>query len=314
MVDAFGLGSIGADTVPDQLTYPGVSQAVVEKALPAVVVPQLFTRLPFGGRQSMTIPKEGGSATAVASRLSPGDQIPLDIAPISSQTLTAYKIGRGHPIEREIIMFQQFPLAQQRLRRLGFVMGNTPNRDAMLTLNTGRASGNDQAAQGAGDSGNKTLGLNGTEFQRVNSIGQYGIIGGKKKVMEANLDPDVLLVNPQGYEDVSRLPQYSAQLLYGQPAFATGERGFVEGLRLVTSTIVLANAGYVVATGVTSSSLGQYVPMGYFGEALPIVSTVRETPERDGYEVYAVAMYVPAVITGAAIARIDYGTVESTNP
>lgn len=308
MVDQLGLGQIGADSVPDQLTYPGVSQAVVEKALPHVVVPQLFTRLPTGGKQSVSIPKEGGTKTAVASRIGPGDQIPLDIAPITSQTLTVYKIGRGHPIEREIIMFQQFPLAQQRLRRLGFVMGNTVNKDAMDTLHAGRETANDQAAKLAGDAGNKTLGLNGTEFQRLNSIGQYGIIGGKKKVMEGNLDPDVLLVNPQGYEDVSRLPQYSAQLLYGQPAFQTGERGFIEGLRLLTSQIVNAGLGYVLASGVTNTSLGQYVPMGYHAEALPVTTTVKETPERDAYEVYAVAMYVPAITLGEAIAAIDYNS------
>lgn len=308
MVDGFGLSQIGADTVPDQLTYPAISQAVVEKALPNIVIPQLFTRLPTQGRQSVTIPKEGGTRTAVASRLGPGDEIPLDIAPISSQTLTCYKIGRGHPIEREILMFQQFSLAQQRLRRLGFVMGNTPNKDAMAVLKDGRETGNDQAAKVAGDAGNKTLGLNGTEFQRLNSIGQYGIIGAKKKIMEANLDPDVLAVNPQGYEDVSRLPQYSANLLYGAPAFATGERGFIEGLRLLVSNIVTAGAAFAVASGVTSSSLGQYVPMGYMAEALPVTSTMQQVANRDGYEVYAVAMYVPAVVEGAAIAMIDYNT------
>lgn len=306
MVDAFGVGQIQADTVPDQLTYPVVSQAVVERALPHIVVPQLFTRLPTGGRQSVTIPVEGGSKTAVASRIGPGDQIPLDIAPIDSQTLTTYKIGRGHPIEREIIMFQQFPLAQQRLRRLGFVMGNTVNSDAMSVLNDGRESANDQQAGGAGDEGNKTLGTNGTEFQRENSIGQYGIIGAKKEVMEENLDPDVLLLNPQGYEDVSRLPQYSAQLLYGEPAFQTGERGFVEGLRILVSSIVNANFGYTIASGVTNTSLGQYVPMGYMAESLPITTTVREAVDRDSYEVYSVAMYVPATVLGEAIAAIDY--------
>lgn len=295
------------------LYFPGLSQLIIEQALPSVIAPQVFTRLPALGYQTMSIPKEVTPRTGsqpIASGVGPGDFLPLDVLGFESQLIKAVKYARGHLVTNEELRYQQFPATQAKLRRQGFVMGNTANAIAMKRIREGRLAANDVDAVAAGGGG-RTLGLNGTEFDRAGSIGQYAILDAKKKIMEANLEPDTIMVNAQGLTDISRLPQYSAQLLYGVPAYQNAERGFVEGLRILAGQIVQGPAGelgsaYVLATGATAVSLGQYMPMGYMMETLPIMSTVRQAPERDSYEVYSITEFEAAVVKGATIAQINY--------
>lgn len=295
----FGLGAVGGGSVPNNLLYPGISQLIIETALPAQVARQLLFQHPTDGKQSLTIPTESGSKTAVASRVGEGDEIPLDVSPINSSTVTVYKIGRGHAISREMVMFQQIPVIQHYLKRLGLVMGNTIDFDVLTTIDAG--AGTSTAVAGT------SLGTDGTVFTIANSVGQFDIVNAKKRLMVNNLFPDSLVLSPKQWAQISKLPMYHADYLYGRPAYETGELGNIEGLRVLVSQqaeTVSANSSYVVNTGLTSTPLGQFVPAGYFLEALPITSMVQDTPRRDGYEVYAVSMFVPVVTKGECIEKL----------
>lgn len=300
VIQPIGIGAIGGGYVPTNLMYPGLSQLIVHTALPAQVARQLFQNYPAGGKQSVTIPVEDGSPTAIASRVGEGDMFPLDVAPVNPKTVTVYKIGRGHVITNEEVMFQQIPMIQHKLIKLGLVLGNTIDTDCWTVISAGAYSGNDTPVTG------KSLGTNGTEFTKAGTIGQLDLVTAIKNVRTRNYEPDTLALNPIGFSHISYLPMYSGEYLYGKPAYQMGERGQIEGLRVVISQNVPAGKAFVVNSGIAQTPLGQYSPMGYFIEALPITTMTREAPERDGYEVYGKSLYVPMVAQGKTIAKLTY--------
>jgi len=293
-----GIAGAGGANIPDQLMYPGLSQNIIETALPAQVFRQLFVQYPTNGRQSVTIPIEEGETGAVASRMGEGDEIELDIAPITSNTITAYKIGRGHTVTREMILFQMVPIIQHRLKRLGLVMGNTIDYDCAQVISGSSATSTACAG--------KSLGMDMTETTIASSIGQYDIINGIQRMMETNLYPDTLVVNPTGLGYIRKLPHYNSEMLYGDAVYQSGELGNIEGLRVLVSKNCPAKEAFVINSNLSATPLGQFAPMGYFAEALPIQTMMHENQRRDAYEVYAVAMYVPAVTKTDCIQKLTY--------
>jgi len=293
-----GISAAGGSVVPDQLMYPGLSQNIIETALPAQVFRQLFVQYPTKGRQSVTIPVEEGSKTAVASRLAEGDEIPLDLSEITSQTITTYKIADGHVITKEMVLFQQVPIIQHRLKRLGLRMGNTIDFDCASVVDAG--AGTTTACAG------KSLGMDMTETTLAGTIGQYDLVDAIARMQVNNLYPDTLVVNPIGFSFLRRLPMYNSQMLYGKPVYQSGEFGHIEGLVVLVSMNCPVGSAFVVNSNLTATALGQFAPMGYFAEALPIQTAMQDNPRRDAYEVYATAMYVPAVTKGECIEKLTY--------
>jgi len=310
-----GIADIGGATVPDQLMYPGLSQMIVEYAMPAQIFRQLYIHYPSLGRQSVTIPKEatplGASATVpvVGSRVGEGDELPLNILPVTSSTITTYKVGEGYQVTREMILFQQVPIIQQRLKRLGITLGNTIDFDCAAVVDAG--AGATTATAG------KTKGLDNTVAAEAGTLGQYDLVDAKVRMMNNNLFADTAVLSPRAAGHIQKLPQYKSYMNTGEKSgYAHGEIGQVEGLRVLVSrhTGASASAGTVspevsyVMTGTVSTApnpLGQYTPMGYFVEALPIQTMVQDNPRRDAYEVYALTMFAPVVVTPNAIEKIN---------
>ena len=293
-----GISGMGGTNVPNQLMFPGLSQNIVETALPAQIFRQLFVQYPTNGRQAITVPVEGGSQTAVASRIGEGDEIDLDIAPITSSTVTTYTVGHGHPVTRELIMFQQVPIIQHYLKRLGLRMGNTIDYDcAQVVSGSGAAS---TAAAG------KSLGMDMTETTLAGTLGQYDIVNAISRMQVNNLFPNTLVVNPTGFSHLRKLPMYNSAMLYGDPVYQSGEMGHIEGLVVLMSQNCPAGEAYVINGNMTANPLGQFTPMGYFCESMPIRTMMHENNRRDAFEVYAVAMYAPAVVKADCIEIITY--------
>lgn len=311
----FGISDIGGSTIPNQLMYPGLSQMIVEYAMPAQLFRQLFIHYPSMGRQSVTIPKEdtpANSAAIVASRVGEGDELPLNILPVTSSTVSVYKVGEGYQVTREMILFQQVPIIQQRLKRLGITLGNTIDFDCAVTVDAGGVT------NGSTTVGGKTKGMDNTIAAEANTIGQYDIVDATVRMMNNNLFADTLVVNPKGAGYIRKLPQFSSQLNYGTPRYEHGELGEVEGLRVLVSRHTGAQAAHTVTDGIAyimtgtettaPNPLGQYTPMGYYVEALPIQTMVHDNPRRDSYEVYAESMFAPVVVTTNCIERLDGAT------
>jgi HK97 family phage major capsid protein len=304
----YGIGGTGGALIPNQLMFPGLMQQIVETALPAQVLEQLFIKYPTNGRQAVVIPVERGSKTAVASRVGEGDEFDLDIAPLSSSTITVYKVGRGTPITNEMIMYQQIPVIEQRIRRQGLVMGNTRDYDCSQVMLAAITPTNEAGGLGLSTRTactGKSVGFDLT-VGTIAGIGQKDIIDARARMLSNNLFADTLVVNPTGFASLSLLPMYHAQCLYGKPVYQSGELGEIEGLRILVSNNVTSGTAYLINTGKTGSPLGQYVPMGFFCESLGITSMIREEPRRDGIEIYSKTMYCPAVTSGANIEGLTY--------
>lgn len=299
-----GIGGIGGAYIPNQIMFPAIMSQIVETALPAQVLEQLFIKYPTAGHQAVVIPIESGSRTAVASRVGEGDEFDLDIAPLTSSTITCYKVGRGMPITNEMIMYQQIPVIEQRIRRQGLVMGNTRDYDCSQVI---KYAVDNYSTTGSSSTacGGKSVGFDMT-VGTMTGIGQVDVITAKASLLKKNLFADTLVVNPTGYAQLSLLPMYHAQALYGKSIYPSGELGEIEGLRILVSNNVDTGYAYVMNTGKTGSPLGQYVPLGFFAESLPITSMIREEPRRDGLEIYSKTMYCPAVTSGANIAGLTY--------
>lgn len=320
----FGISDIGGTTIPNQLLYPGLSQMIVEYAMPAQIFRQLYIHYPSMGRQSVTIPKEstpvgaGGTpyGAIVGSRIGEGDELPLNILPVTSDTITTYKVGEGYQVTREMILFQQVPIIQQRLKRLGITLGNTIDFDCAATVTaSATASGNTTVTTG------KTKGLDNTIAAEANTLGQYDFVDAKVRMMNNNLFSDTLVVQPLGAGHINKLPQFKSYMHTGvvNGGYAHGEIGQVEGLRVLVSRHCGANAANntvtsglaYVMTGTVSTApnpLGQYTPMGYYVEALPIQTMVQDNQRRDAYEVYALTMFAPVVVTPNCIEEISGAT------
>lgn len=309
----FGIGDIGGASIPNQNLYPGLSQLIVEYAMPPQVFRQMYIHYPTNGRQSVTIPKEDTPANAstavVASRVGEGDELPLNILPVTSSTVTVYKIGSGYQVTREMILFQQIPIIQQRLKRLGIEMGNTIDFDCAATMDAGAGASN--AVTGT------TKGIDNTISTEASTIGQYDVVNARVRMMKNNLHADTLIVHPTGAGHLMKLPQYKAEMLYGEKGYQTGEIGNVEGMRVLVTpncgasgNSVTAGVAYVVAGTTTTSpnANGQYTPMGYFVEALPIQTSMQDNQRRDAYEVYALTMYAPTVVYGNTIEKLTGAT------
>lgn len=310
----FGISDIGGTTIPNQLLYPGLSQMIVEYAMPAQIFRQLFVHYPAMGRQSVTIPIEGTPSNApavVVSRVGEGDELPLNILPVTSSTVTTYKVGSGYQVTREMILFQQVPIIQQRLKRLGMDIGNTIDFDCAVAVDAG-------AGTTTGVAG-KTKGLDNTVATEANTIGQYDIVDAKVRMMNNNLFADTLVVQPKGAGHIQKLPQYQSYMNTGKEAgYIHGEIGKIEGLRVLVSRNAGAQADHTITDGIayiltgtettSPNPLGQYTPMGYFVESLPIQTMVHDNVRRDAYEVYAEAMFAPVIVKATAVEKINLAT------
>lgn len=310
----FGISDIGGATVPNQLMYPGLSQMIVEYAMPAQIFRQMYVHYPSMGRQSVTIPKEdtpANTSAIVASRVGEGDELPLNILPVTSSTVSVYKVGEGYQVTREMILFQQVPVIQQRLKRLGITIGNTIDFDCATVVETSAESSADYTSVTTG----KTKGMDNTIAAEAGTLGQYDIVDATVEMMNFNLFADTLVVNPTAAGHIRKLPQFSALQNYGTPRYEHGEIGEVEGLRVLISRHVGAQAAHTihahslayVMTGTETTApnpLGQYTPMGYYVEALPIQTMVHDNPRRDSYEVYAESMFAPVVVNAKCIQAI----------
>lgn len=297
----FGLGAVGGNVTVASLLYPGLSQLIVQTAMPKLIGRQVLQHYASPNYPIVTIPIQGGSGTAVANRVAEGTDIPIDVRPITATSLYTYKIGRGHTISDELIRYAQIPVIQQRMIDLGLIMGNTVDIDCIAVISAGAASANAVTASG------KSLGTNGTEFQRFGTVGQYDIVDAISLIRQSNYEPDTLMVNPIGFSMLAKLPMFSSALMFGEPGYRTGARGSIEGLDVLVSQNVTSGEMYVMASGADQTALGgQYSPAGYFVESAPLTSFVQYNGQKMQQEVFAYQIYVPAITKGAAISKISY--------
>ena len=288
------------------IMYPALHTQVVRVAMPNMVARQFLIPWTLTASNSVTIPKEQGSAGAVINELAEGQEIILDVTPYTSVNVVPKKIGHGFIITKETIEDALIPVQQLQLTRAALRAANKIDQDCITTINAGVA--HSVTASG------KSLGFNGQEFVVSGSagpgLGIYDLADAIGKVEHFNYIPDTLLMNPVNKAQVARLPQFHALEYYGKPILQEGMLakpgafGELMGLTAYCSYNCPSGSAYVLATGQTANLLGAYSPLGFFVERRPLTTEIKALPERDGLAVYITARYAPVIIKGEAGCKI----------
>lgn len=288
------------------IMYPALQTQVSRVAMPNMVARQFLVPWTLTNSNSVTIPKEGGSAGAVLNEVAEGQEIILDVTPYSSVNVVPKKIAHGFIITKETIEDALIPVQQLQLTRAALRAANKIDQDCITTINAGVAS--TVTASG------KSLGFNGQEFVISGSngvgLGVYDLVDAIGHVEHYNYIPDSLLLNPVNKAQLSKLPNFHALEYYGKPILQTGfparpgAFGEILGLTAYSSYNCPSGSAYVLATGQSANILGQFSPLGFFVERRPLTTEVKALPERDGLAIYITARYATVIIKGEASCKI----------
>jgi HK97 family phage major capsid protein len=288
------------------MLYPALHQQIVQIAMPNMVAKQFFSPFTLSMSNSVTFPKQIGSAGAVVQRVAEGAEIPLDVTSYSQVNVVPYKIAQGFAITKETIEDSLIPIQQDQLVRAALRFANKIDIDCINTIATG--TGSTLAATG------KSLFYTGTEAvvsgSSGPSLGAYDLIMAKAKIESYNFMPDSLLLHPIAKTAIEKLPQFTSLEQYGQPKMqegymqVPGKFGTILGLDCYSSTNCPSGSAFVLSTGKTSNILGQYSPLGFFVERRPMTTGIKPLEERDSVGVYITARYAPVVLQGQTICSI----------
>jgi HK97 family phage major capsid protein len=288
------------------LLYPALHQQVVQIAMPNMVARQFFQQYSLTASNSITFPKQSGSAAAVVQKVAEGVEIPLDVTTYTSVNVVPYKIAHGFIITKEMIEDSLIPIQQDQLVRSALRFANKIDKDCISAIGAG--TGSSVTASG------KSLAFDGTEFVISGSggpgIGTYDIINAKAQIEQYNYMPDTLLVHPLAKTHIEKLPHFTSLMHYGEPILqeglmaVPGKFGDILGLDAYASINCPTGSAYVLSRGRTTNILGQYSPMGMFVERRPITTGIKALEERDSVGVYITARYAPVVLVGNTICAI----------
>jgi len=288
--------------------FPALSQMIVDTPIEGFDMRSLlqYVKSPYN---RWVIPISQGASTATVSRVAEGANIPFNAEPITSQEIVCYKIGEGYPLTREMEMYQQVNVTQWLFKRLAYKMFHTVNVDIMAAITAGVPVASTIAATGT------SLGQDGTVFTRAGTFGTYDIEAAKQAIRENYMSVRdnhiVLLVNPEGARMVEELPQYNALNQSGFPGWREGAEvdgltGNIVGTFLVVSNDVPDGEAYLIATRPYVTRTEQYDPIGFFVESYPLTVMGRDTPQKDGREIYAVHEYGVGIVYGEGTAKITF--------
>lgn len=288
------------------MLYPALSQQIVQVAMPNMVAKQFFQPFTLSMSNSVTFPKQKGTAAAVVQKIGEGAEIPLDVTPYEQVNVVPYKIAHGFVITKETIEDSLIPVQQDQLVRAALRFANKVDIDCISAIAAG--TGSTIAATG------KSLFYSGTEAVISGSggpgLGSYDIIDAKAKIEAYNFMPDSLLINPLAKTYIEKLPMFTSLEQYGQPKLqegymqVPGKFGTILGLDCYSSTNCPTGSAFVLSTGKTSNILGQYSPLGYFVERRAMTTGVKALEERDSVGVYITQRYAPVVLQGQTICSI----------
>lgn len=235
------------------------SSSRIELTEPALRIKPLLIEDPIVMGRTATYIKEQGTRAVAISRTAEGAEIPLDFTPhtyfngdwvtILGGTVTPYKVAIRERISREMLEDVRPMIIQSQLRRLARRMAYTVDKDVETTINSGATSANTYSAGGT------TIAYTGASIAISGTIGVNDITQGKYLLENVNVVADSFLLNPLSLNDLSRLPQFASQDIFGKSVYKEGlgwEKGGtpeLAGLKLYVTPVVRAGAAFIVSTG-----------------------------------------------------------------
>lgn len=178
------------------------------------------------------------------------------------QTVTPYKVAIRERITREMLEDVRPMIVQSQLRRLARRMAYTVDKDVETTISAGATTANTFSAAGT------TITYTGSSVTLAGTIGVNDITQAKYLIEASNLIADSFLLNPLQLNDLSRLPQFASQDIFGKSVYAQGlgwekgETAEISGLKLYVTPVVAVGNAYILSTGANLSAA--YAPLGFF--------------------------------------------------
>ncbi len=297
--------------------YPALCTLISQVAMPNMIARQFLQPFSLQHGNSVTFPKQSGSAGAVINEVAEGAEILQDVTSYNYVNVTPYKVGQGFVITRETIEDSLLPIQQDQLIRVGLRAANKIDKDCVDTISAGCSGNNTVTATGV------SLGMDGTQYTFSGSagtgygLGQFDIIDAKKGLETGSFMPDTLFMSPKVKPWIEKNIWFSSYMVVGRNVVdqgimqVPGMFGSIMGLDAYCSVNCTGSSddtvglAYVLSRGRTSTILGQYAPLGFFVERRPITTAVKPIEERDSIGIYVTARYSPVVIRGEAAAKIQ---------
>ena len=179
--------------------------------------------------------------------------------------MTPYKVAIRERLSREILEDVRPMIIQSQLRRLARRMAYTIDKDVETTISGGATTTNTFSATGT------TIAYTGAQVTIAGTIGVNDITQAKYLLENVNVIADTFALNPLQANDLSRLPQFASQDIFGKSVYAAGlgweksEVPQIFGLKLYITPVVTVGTSYIISTGQNLSAA--YAPLGFFALA-----------------------------------------------
>jgi hypothetical protein len=282
--------------------YPQLYQQVIELTEPALKLKPLLIEDPIVVGRTANYIKELGARAVAIGRTAEGAEIPMDFTRQSYFTVTPYKVALRERISREMLEDVRPMIIQSQLRRLARRMAYTIDKDVEGVIAAGATAANTFATTGT------TIAYTGASISIASTIGVNDITQAKYLLEASNVIADSFALNPLGANDLSRLPQFASQDIFGKSVYSEGlgwEKGATDGvfgLKFYITPVVTAGQAYILSTGANLSAA--YAPLGFFALKRPLMVDVDFKKEYDSFDVVASMRYAPVITYGESIVKI----------
>jgi len=293
-------------TTTGALFYPALASRIVELTMPALALKPLLQDFYIRAGSTAAIPKQNGArATAVIGRTAEGAEIVMDYTPYTTITVTPYKIGMRVRVTRELIEDQIDNIVEDQLRRAARRIVMSIDQDVEAAFNNAATTANTFSASGT------SVFLDGSSTSVAGTIGVNDITKSKALIQNLALEPDTIVMNPAHHQDLGNLPQFAAQLLYGQPIWQQGQgpvpnpSPVLLGLKqVVTPNVPLSKGRAYILAAAGANASAAYAPLGYFVTKRPIAVDVFPQPAFDAVDVMITARYCPVITYTESIVKL----------
>jgi HK97 family phage major capsid protein len=284
--------------------YPYLHRRVIELTMPALRLKQLLPDyiIPVGAGRTATFVKQKGSRAVALQQVAEGSIIPHDYTEYETFTVTPYKVARAVRITRELLEDAVVNVVEDQLRRLARIAAKTIDEDVQRVIDEAALPTQTFSASGS------SVFYTGTVTTIPGTIGVNDIVKAKAMLEQVALIADAIALNPVQVADLSAIPQFASQEIFGRSIYAQGfqwEEGNAPalfGLTPIITPIVPAGTSYVLSSGRNLS--GAYAPFGAFVIKRDFSVDVQRVPREDLFDIIVTMRYAPVVLYAEAIVKM----------
>jgi hypothetical protein len=288
-------------TMPNDISYPLLNSQIIQSVFPANIYVNALTYYSIidQGIPAVTfVLQKEPTFTPTLAPINEGSDIPIDMTPYTTDTVTPDFWGLGIRIPRRVIEDLQIPIMNDYNNRLMLRTAYTRDKHAERTINAALTT----ASQTYGHSDNGTtpfnfIGFTGTNFDVLDTLSSYDIKTAKKGVEKYNYLISDILMNPVNASDLLMVPHFVSAFVYGKTSLndnalqqSTAPIGLLHGYSVWSSNVTAAGSAYFLASNGANVN-NQFSPLGYWVEKRPPLAEQMFWAPDDTFRVYVTARF-----------------------